>query len=155
MSNHTPEPCKNTDKLIWEEVEGDYYSDHIYITKDNKVSMETGGKVISLSIKEWHTLFSACAGLSKEEIKQAIFLYKNSNSKKSASQMLEPWPDLKKECSRVIYAYIHEIEKSHYLINLNSFSTSTQTKIRDQELKIRLEYYRSLVKRLLGESKEL
>jgi hypothetical protein len=52
--------CVNTDKEIWREDRKDRldpdncYSDSVSVTKDNKISIKTGGITISMTAKEWH-----------------------------------------------------------------------------------------------------
>jgi hypothetical protein len=38
--------CQNTDKEIWREKAGDYYSDSIHVTEQSGIGMNCGGHVI-------------------------------------------------------------------------------------------------------------
>ena len=50
------EGCINTDKNIWREVEGDYYSPSIHVTKDGDIGINVGEHVIIKSIEGWFLL---------------------------------------------------------------------------------------------------
>ena len=47
-------PCENTDKEIWREVEGDYYSPSIHVTESGGIGVNVGGYVIVAPVEEWH-----------------------------------------------------------------------------------------------------
>lgn len=44
---------KNTDKEIWRQKEGDFYSSSIHVTETGGISIDVGGHVIVMSIDEW------------------------------------------------------------------------------------------------------
>lgn len=46
--------CVNTDKEIWRETPGDYYSDSIHVTRFNGIGINCGGRVIVAPIRKWH-----------------------------------------------------------------------------------------------------
>lgn len=46
----------NTDRTIWQEVEGDYYAPSIHVTAGGGVGINVGGTVCVLPIREWHRL---------------------------------------------------------------------------------------------------
>ena len=46
--------CENTDKELWREIEDDYYSPSIHVTKDGKIGMDVGGTVLVQDIRGWH-----------------------------------------------------------------------------------------------------
>lgn len=48
--------CKNTDREIWREREGDYYADSIHVTKGGGIGIDCGGTVYVKPIREWHRL---------------------------------------------------------------------------------------------------
>jgi len=50
------EANKNTDKELWREVKGDYFSPSIHIAWGNGVGMNVGGRVIVMPIRKWHKL---------------------------------------------------------------------------------------------------
>ena len=56
MSNQT---CENTDRELWREREGDYYSDSIHVTKDGGIGINCGGSVFVKSLRGWHELAQA------------------------------------------------------------------------------------------------
>ncbi len=70
--------CQNTDKEIWRERLGDYYSNSIHVTKDNSIGIDCGGHVLVAPIKKWHDagklLFFATKGLPEWRRKIAIWL---------------------------------------------------------------------------------
>lgn len=45
--------CQNTDKEIWREKPGDYYSDSIHVTEQGGIGMNCGGHVIVMPIRKW------------------------------------------------------------------------------------------------------
>lgn len=47
------EICENTDKKLWTEPPGDYYSNSIHVTSNGKIGMDCGGHVVVKSIKKW------------------------------------------------------------------------------------------------------
>ena len=47
---------KNTDKEIWREIDEDYYSPSIHVTKQGDIGIDVGGHVIVQSVREWHKL---------------------------------------------------------------------------------------------------
>lgn len=48
------ECCLNTDKELWREKPGDYYSNSIHVTEGGGVGINCGGHVIVAPIKAWH-----------------------------------------------------------------------------------------------------
>ena len=48
------EPCENTDRELWRETEGDYYSPSIFVTKDGAIGINVGGYCIVNSVEGWH-----------------------------------------------------------------------------------------------------
>ena len=51
-----PLPALNTDRELWREREGDYYSDSIHVTEGGGIGMNCGGHVIVKPIREWFAL---------------------------------------------------------------------------------------------------
>jgi len=49
-------PCENTDKELWREIPGDYYSPSIHVTKDGRIGINVNGYVIVQSLRDWHAL---------------------------------------------------------------------------------------------------
>jgi hypothetical protein len=49
-------PVVNTDKEIWREIPGDYYSPSIHVTEQNTIGINVCGVVYVKSIEEWHRL---------------------------------------------------------------------------------------------------
>lgn len=47
---------KNTDKEIWREKEGDFYSDSIHVTKDGGIGINVSGHVVVKTVQKWHQL---------------------------------------------------------------------------------------------------
>jgi hypothetical protein len=45
----------NTDRELWRELEGDYYSDSIFVTEAGGIGINCGGNVIVKPLKDWHT----------------------------------------------------------------------------------------------------
>lgn len=46
--------CKNTDKELWREKPGDYYSDSILVTEYGGIGINCGGHIIVAPVKKWH-----------------------------------------------------------------------------------------------------
>lgn len=52
-------PTLNTDREIWRERPGDYYTDSIHVTASGSIGINCGGMVYTLPVREWHKLASA------------------------------------------------------------------------------------------------
>ena len=50
------ECATNTDKELWREVEGDFYSASLFVTKNGGIGIEVGGTVFVRPIRYWHSL---------------------------------------------------------------------------------------------------
>lgn len=48
--------CVNTDRELWREPPGDYYSASIHVTEGGGIGINCGGNVFVMSIREWHKL---------------------------------------------------------------------------------------------------
>ena len=46
--------CLNTDRELWREREGDYYSPSIFVTQAGSIGIDVGGFVIVRPIRVWH-----------------------------------------------------------------------------------------------------
>jgi hypothetical protein len=46
-------PYSNTDREIWREREGDYYSDSIHVTESGAIGINCGGKVVVAPLRKW------------------------------------------------------------------------------------------------------
>lgn len=47
-------PVANTDREIWREREGDYYSDSVFVTKNGSIGINCGGSVATMPVREWY-----------------------------------------------------------------------------------------------------
>ena len=47
------EECLNTDKELWREKPGDYYSDSIHVTEKGSIGINCGGYVIVGRLQSW------------------------------------------------------------------------------------------------------
>jgi hypothetical protein len=54
--SHIPTPAMNTDRELWRESEGDYYSPSIHVTTRGGIGINVGGTVIVRSLRDWHRL---------------------------------------------------------------------------------------------------
>lgn len=61
MSDQRTAACKNTDRELWREREGDYYADSLFVTEGGGIGIDCGGHVIVKPIREWHRLALAHA----------------------------------------------------------------------------------------------
>jgi DNA repair exonuclease SbcCD ATPase subunit len=48
--------AKNTDRELWRETEGDYYSHSIHVTEQGNIGINCGGYVFVKPVAEWHKL---------------------------------------------------------------------------------------------------
>lgn len=48
--------AENTDKEIWREKEGDYYSPSIHVTEHGSIGINVFGTVFVKPVKEWHKI---------------------------------------------------------------------------------------------------
>ncbi len=51
--------CTNTDREIWRETPGDYYSDSIHVTERGGIGINCGGHVIVAPVRKWHECLAA------------------------------------------------------------------------------------------------
>src|SRR5688572_5556553 len=56
------QPCVNTDRELWREVEGDYYAPRVFVTTDGGIGIDVGGFVIVKPVRQWHALGAATIG---------------------------------------------------------------------------------------------
>ena len=54
-----PKACENTDRELWREVPGNYYSAKLFITANGTVGIDVDGLVIVRPIRSWHALAQA------------------------------------------------------------------------------------------------
>jgi hypothetical protein len=47
---------KNTDKIVWQSREGDYYAHSIHVTEAGGIGINCGGHVIVMPVEKWHAL---------------------------------------------------------------------------------------------------
>lgn len=59
------EAVQNTDRELWRERKGDFYSDSIHVTKDGGIGINVGGHVIVMPLFEWHALASGATRVVK------------------------------------------------------------------------------------------
>lgn len=50
------QPLENTDREIWREVEGDFYSPSIHVTETGSIGISVAGTVTVKPIREWDRL---------------------------------------------------------------------------------------------------
>lgn len=48
--------CKNNDRELWREHEGDYYADSLFVTEGGRIGMNCGGYVIVMPIRNWFNI---------------------------------------------------------------------------------------------------
>ena len=56
----------NEDKLLWEKVEGDYYSPSIHVTKHYGIGIDVGGHVIVKPVEDWHSQGQKLTAIKKK-----------------------------------------------------------------------------------------
>ena len=49
-------PVKNTDRELWRETEGDYYSNSVHVTESGAIGINVGGLVFVKPLSDWHKL---------------------------------------------------------------------------------------------------
>lgn len=52
-------PAVNTDREIWRERPGDFYSDSIHVTASGSIGIDCGGLVFVMPVRGWHRLAAA------------------------------------------------------------------------------------------------
>jgi hypothetical protein len=57
--------CKNTDREIWRERDGDYYADSIHVTEHGGIGIDCGGLVHVRPIRTWHALANQSFAVEK------------------------------------------------------------------------------------------
>lgn len=57
---------ENTDKEIWREIEGEYYSPSIFVTEQGKIGINVGGNVYVQSVEKWHQQADRIVELEKQ-----------------------------------------------------------------------------------------
>lgn len=60
------EPKQNTNRELWRETPGDYYSPSLFVTKDGAIGMNVGGSVFVKSIQAWYILASEDAAWGQQ-----------------------------------------------------------------------------------------
>jgi hypothetical protein len=66
MEDAEARQAQNTDREIWRETEGDYYSPSIHVTEYGAIGISVGGHVIVQSVRAWHALALAHLGAPAE-----------------------------------------------------------------------------------------
>jgi len=57
----------NTDRELWRERPGDYYADHIFVTREGAIGIACGGHVVVMPVRDWHSRGSSQAGSAPAE----------------------------------------------------------------------------------------
>lgn len=65
MAEEYPQ-AQNTDRELWREREGDFYSDRIFVTQNGAIGMDVGGRVITMPIRQWHEMATTVLKLEWE-----------------------------------------------------------------------------------------
>ena len=60
------EEALNTDRELWREVAGDYYSPSIHLTHEGGIGINVGGHVIVRPVQKWHESMAACDALKQK-----------------------------------------------------------------------------------------
>lgn len=60
-------PAANTDRELWREREGDYYSPSIHVTAQGAIGINVGGTVHVRTLREWHAILE-CSDLEVNQI---------------------------------------------------------------------------------------
>ena len=47
-------PEQNTDKELYREIEGDYYSPSLHVTTDGLIGINVGGSIHVMRLRDWH-----------------------------------------------------------------------------------------------------
>lgn len=56
IGNNEHRAFANTDRELWRERPGDFYSPSIHVTEHGGIGINVGGRVIVMSLKHWHNL---------------------------------------------------------------------------------------------------
>ena len=54
ITKTTNGPVQNSIKEIWPALPGDYYSDSIFVTKENGIGIKIGGNCTIMNAAHWH-----------------------------------------------------------------------------------------------------
>jgi hypothetical protein len=57
------EAVKNTDRELWREIEGDYYSASIFVTQEGSIGINVNGLCIVRPVRDWHMLAAEKDGI--------------------------------------------------------------------------------------------
>jgi hypothetical protein len=81
------ETCLNTDKEIWREKPGDFYSDSIHVTQGGGVGINCGGTVIVAPVQLWHRCGNLilCNERTSWKYRLAIWLLKRVTASRPSS----------------------------------------------------------------------
>lgn len=60
-----PTPVINTDREIWREREGDYFSPSIFVTEKGAIGINVGGQVIIRRIERWHEIATTSSSVAR------------------------------------------------------------------------------------------
>lgn len=77
------QPVLNTDRELWREIVGDYYSPSIHVTHYGGIGINLGGMVYVKPLSEWHKLAKRAdhdAEVRKalaDEMEKAIYRFEN------------------------------------------------------------------------------
>jgi len=52
--NNEPVEYENTDREIWRAIPNDYYSPSIFVTKENNIGINVGGRVSVKTVEQWY-----------------------------------------------------------------------------------------------------
>jgi hypothetical protein len=64
------QPCINTDRELWREVDGDYYAPSIFVTVGGGIGINVGGYVHVMPLRQWHALAEAARPIPR--LKQPV-----------------------------------------------------------------------------------
>lgn len=58
MNKH--QAVENTNRELWRERPGDFYSDSIFVTENGSIGMNCGGTVAVMPIRQWYACMREC-----------------------------------------------------------------------------------------------
>jgi hypothetical protein len=118
---------ENTDKEIWREIEGEYYSPNIFVTEQGKIGINVGGVVYVQSVEKWHQQADRIAELENQLDKcshHEAMAHQGGYEIGRASQIKELSDEEKKQISKeylrrhLLYVVTEEVVDDHKLHNV-------------------------------------
>jgi len=122
--NNEPVAYENTDKEIWRASPNDYYSSSIFVTKENNIGINVGGRVSVKTVEQWHNNTHPAKTLTAEDwlrekygAHRAHFFWRDLEEAFNAGQKTNPAKTLTdEEILNTYYKVMSNIDPSNWKI---------------------------------------